>query len=228
MSAPAHPPLSGRQAVAAGVVLTLVAASALLVLILRPGTSETDPGFDDEVLAAVALGTGQVVVGGRFGDRRIARVDPDGALDESFGVGWGLGFSAPVRALAAAVDDSVLAGGDFTSVGASLAGHIARITPQGEIDTAFLARTGTGFDGPVVALAIDEGGRIWALGDFKSYNGTPVEGLLRLLATGEPDPSFSPPPQDITSGLAIALGGGGVRIGLGAAPWIYQLAVPGP
>ena len=149
-------------------------------------------GPDAEVLAIGLQSDGRAVLGGRFGDSRIQRRNPDGSPDTTFGHAWSVGgFNAAVFSLAIQSDDRIVAGGEFTNFDASLMGYIARLNPDGSLDTTFARGIGTGFDAPVLSVASLADGRILAAGHFTSFNGTRVGHVARLLPTGTLDTTFN-------------------------------------
>lgn len=121
----------------------------------------------------------------------IAKLTANGALDTSFNPGLGVTSSYRhwVWAIAALPDGKVLAGGDFTSFNSIPAAGLVRLTASGTVDSAF--KIGTGFNGPVRALAVQPDGKYLVAGAFTSFNGSDHKGIVRLLNTGAIDPSFN-------------------------------------
>ena len=72
-----------------------------------------------------------------------------------------------VYALAVQADGKVLAGGGFTTLGAAARNRIARVGPDGTLDTAF----NPGADSYVMALAVQPDGKILAAGWFNTLGG---------------------------------------------------------
>ncbi|HUS37391.1 MAG TPA: Calx-beta domain-containing protein [Verrucomicrobiae bacterium] len=99
---------------------------------------------------------GQVVIGGGFtavsGQARssVARYLPDGALDPSFAIG--LGANGPVYAVKVEGDNSILIAGAFTTFDGVPRGRIARLMPDGKLDTTTF--NGPGANGPIFDLAV--------------------------------------------------------------------------
>ncbi len=147
-------------------------------------------------------GQGRVVVGGRFEfvagqpAGNVARLLPDGTVDPSFNPG-GTGANGPVYHVAALADGRWLIAGEFTHYNDQPTHHVARLLPDGALDTTFLV--GDGLDARVEFLALDSRQRVVLGGNFHRYDGEPVTGVIRLLPTGRLDPTFQP---------AIDLGGG--------------------
>jgi uncharacterized delta-60 repeat protein len=135
---------------------------------------------------------GKIIVAGHFTKfhavkkGRIARLNSDGSLDESFkatanNVIWGLALQE---------DNKLLIGGDFNMVNATRRNHLARVDSNGEIDKNF--NTGSGANGWVYAIAVQSDGRIVLGGDFTEFNGRPRNRVARLDSDGTLDATFTP------------------------------------
>ena len=85
-------------------------------------------------------------------------------------------------------DGKVVIGGLFTSIGGVARNHIARLNPDGTLDTAF----DPNINGHVLSLAVQPDGKILAGGVFTNAGGQTRNNIARLDATtGMPD-SFNP------------------------------------
>ncbi|HSH67264.1 MAG TPA: delta-60 repeat domain-containing protein, partial [Bacteroidia bacterium] len=82
-----------------------------------------------------------------------------------------------------------MVGGGFTTYNGTMANGIVRLAANGSIDNSFV--TGTGFDGMVTSALLQTDGKIIVAGQFTSYNGTPVNKILRLKKNGSIDNTFS-------------------------------------
>jgi uncharacterized repeat protein (TIGR01451 family)/uncharacterized delta-60 repeat protein len=156
-----------------------------------------NPAVPDGILYAVAVdSTGKVIIGGAFssinGIRRrcIARLNLDGSLDNTFNPGTGV--DGPVYAIKIQIDNKILIGGAFTQTDLRQRNSIARLNPDGSLDTTF--DPGNGFDGPVYCIGSElsngTNAYIYAGGLFTSYNDTHRLALARLFMTGELDTGF--------------------------------------
>ncbi|HEY3863683.1 MAG TPA: Calx-beta domain-containing protein [Verrucomicrobiae bacterium] len=163
------------------------------------------PGADSSVTAVAIDSIGRAVIGGDFNSYNsalidyVARILPNGLLDNTFTAGLGTGPNGFVNALAIDGSGRIIIGGDFNAVNATNAFHIARLLPNGVLDTSFA--TGYGFDNNVNALAIDASGNILVGGDFDSFNKTNCNHIARLLPNGTLDPTFLP-----SSGVSVTNG----------------------
>ncbi len=174
--------------------------SVATVTILDPGRLLPDfapPSFDFQVETLLSLDDGRVVVGGDISNRitgNITRFNSDGSEDESFVKGTGFGgtsdsnFNTTVLSIARQTDGSLIVGGNFTDYNGVAAANITRLDADGTVDAAFAAAVGTGANnGFVRTVAIEASGKLLVGGDFTGFNGTAVNGLIRLNADGTPD-----------------------------------------
>ncbi|WP_210514476.1 T9SS type A sorting domain-containing protein [Hymenobacter terricola] len=104
-----------------------------------------------------------------------------------------------VRALYQQPDGRILVAGDFAVLNNWPTTNIARLWPDGRVDTTFTAPAFTG--GPVLALVGDAQGRVVVVGNFGAVNGLPRAGAARLLPSGALDPSFIPNLRAASSSL---------------------------
>lgn len=167
----------------------------------------TDGSFDNTfnagnkgaagIVAAVALqNDGKILIGGGFTQYSdssrscIARLNNDGALDNSFDIGTGAsGIYYPlVRSLDIQTDGKIIAAGAFTRFnGTSIAG-IARLNTNGSLDTSF--NPGTGPNHIIEVVKVLPSGKILVAGQFGSFNGYSQKGLVRLNNDGTVDETF--------------------------------------
>ncbi len=125
---------------------------------------------------------------------QVARLNPDGTLDETFGTDG----IATIAGDSGGTLLAVLPGGQIS---AAFGRMVARLNPDGSLDTSF------GTDGQIAALAIQPDGKI--LLSFASQTGLAV---ARYNADGSPDTSFgsdgiasvSPGVESSTSSFALA------------------------
>src|SRR5437868_4709509 len=152
-----------------------------------PGT-----GADGEITAAIFQPDGRIVVAGRFtsfngfSHNRVCRLNADGGVDQSFGLGNGINNSA--LALALQNDGRIIVGGQFSQVDLTLRFNLARLNTDGSVDMSF--DPGNGPNGDVNAIIIQPDGRIVIGGTFIGYNGFARGGVARVLGNGVLDPSF--------------------------------------
>ncbi|TGD58700.1 T9SS type A sorting domain-containing protein [Flavobacterium humi] len=150
-------------------------------------------GFDNTVNTIALQADHKILAGGTFTayngatTKRIARIHTDGNLDNSFSSGSG--FDAGVNKIKVQADNKILVGGDFISYNGTTANRIIRLLGDGTADTSF--NTGTGFDNRVLAIALQNNGKIIIAGDFTSYNGVAANRIIRLNPDGSIDSVFA-------------------------------------
>jgi uncharacterized delta-60 repeat protein/uncharacterized repeat protein (TIGR01451 family) len=100
------------------------------------------------------------------------------------------GANDDIFALVVQPDQSVVIGGAFTEYNAFLRNGIARVNFDGTIDDSF--NPGNGADGLVTSLALQQDGKIFMGGDFRSVNGVNRYRVARLNIQGSVDATFNP------------------------------------
>src|SRR5437868_7231962 len=152
-----------------------------------PGT-----GADGEITAAVLQSDGRIIVAGRFTSfngfthNGICRLNADGSVDQTFGLGSGITNAA--LALALQTDGRIIVGGQFSHIDVTQRFNLARLNNDGSVDLSF--DPGTGPSGDVNAIVIQPDGRIVIGGTFIDYHGFARGGIARVLGNGALDPSF--------------------------------------
>jgi uncharacterized delta-60 repeat protein len=155
------------------------------------------------VRSLVEQADGSLLVGGHFtsigGTPKpyLAKLSNTGVLMPSYPLGSGP--SASVHAIILRPDGKAIVGGEFRFFGELTALGYMQLNSDGSLDTGF--NPGSGFNGGFVnKLVVQPDQRILALGTFSGYNGTKRPNLLRLLAGGTLDISFTPdPPAGLTN-----------------------------
>ncbi|WP_240345220.1 T9SS sorting signal type C domain-containing protein [Flavobacterium sp. CLA17] len=117
---------------------------------------------------------------------RIARLLPNGVLDNSFTTGTG----SPLTITNAEIlnDDKILLTGNFTAFNGIATNRIVRLYPDGRVDQGF--NIGTAFNDDVNAIAVQPDGKIIAGGKFTAYNGIIAKRIIRLNEDGTLDNTF--------------------------------------
>ena len=172
------------------------------------GSFNPGSGANDSVLAVALDPAGRIIVGGNFtsfnnqpGTYHIARLNSDGSLDTSFNTGQGA--NGPVRSIALDRQGNILIGGDFNSFNNVMVSNVARLFPNGALDTAFNPGPMDPY-GTVYAVAPDMFNRVVIGGSFSTVNGTNWVGLARLTSTGALDTTFNPG-TDVPGGTVYCL-----------------------
>src|SRR6266567_2850113 len=192
-----------------------------IVLLAEEGRAQSavdgfDPGADRNVKALAVQPDGKIIVGGTFSTlggggtgtttrKHIGRLNPDGTLDLSFDPG----ANDIVDALAIQADGKIVVGGFFTTLGGggsgtSVRNHIARVNPDGTLDTSF----DPGANAEITCLAIQADGKILVGGSFTTLGGGGTGAFVRnriarLNPDGTLDMTFNPGANDRISAIAL-------------------------
>jgi len=151
-----------------------------------------DNGPNFSVFALAVQTDGKIVMVGDFTEvndvsrNRIARLNNDGSLDQSFNPGSGA--NNRIYALALQADGKIVIGGSFTSVRGAERNRIARFNTDGIVDPNF--DTGTGANGDVYAIAVQADGKIVIGGRFTILRGAERNRIARFNTDGVVDPNF--------------------------------------
>jgi uncharacterized delta-60 repeat protein len=149
---------------------------------IRPDSS--NEGIESFTVA-LSSPVGAVISAGK-GTSTVSILDP-GRRFAGFAPGF---FNLAVEAVVPLPDGKVIIGGDISAGIGSASGirHIARLNPDGSVDSDFL--TGLGFNAPVTDILLEPDGKLVVAGDFTSYDGTACNRLIRLNANGTADTAF--------------------------------------
>jgi uncharacterized delta-60 repeat protein len=192
-------------------------ANGALDLTFNPGA-----GPNGTVYAIAVQRDGRMVIGGSFTavnnvrQNGYARLHPDGSLDSS--INPGTGTDGSVRAVAIQSDGKVVIGGVFTSVNGANVNRLARLNPDGSLDTAF--NVGSGANNAVYAIALQLDEKLVVGGDFTQFNGISRTRITRLRQDGSVDPTinFGTGANSFVSAIAIqadrkiVIGGGFTQV----------------
>lgn len=190
-------------------------------------------GLDTSWFSAYSFGVhalaiqndGKVLAGGNFqaynGEpvQNLVRLHPDGMLDSTF-----MSISGPdlpVLSISLQNDGMVIIGGRFSySPGGFIHGFIARLSPEGVVDTAFTQNVTLGPTNvsEVRTTAVQEDGRILIGGSFNYCNGVaPTKRLCRLNSDGTLDAAFQLnqilPSTYYKVNASVVLPGGSILVG---------------
>lgn len=160
-------------------------------------------GFDNNVYGLSIQQDGKILVVGSFNNYNltpangIIRLNSDGSVDNT--LVYGTGFNGIVFDIKIQSDGKILVVGNFSTYnGIPISFGIVRLLSNGTIDATFIA--GTGFAGGIPQeIQIQNDGSILVGGVFSSYNGTPQNGIVRILSNGTLD--------TFTVGTGITFGG---------------------
>ncbi|GMQ24093.1 hypothetical protein Aoki45_07750 [Algoriphagus sp. oki45] len=117
-----------------------------------------------------------------------------GSLDFDFPkveIGLNFGSTGNVFTTKIQSDGKILIGGTFAILNSRtiLRGNLARLNSDGTLDEGF--NIGSGSNGRIFSIAILGDGKILVGGNFSSFQGAPVENIVRLNSDGSLDESFN-------------------------------------
>jgi len=180
----------------------------------------TDSGSVGQVYAVAEETNGEAVIAGSFitynGDTysRIVETLPDGEPDAAFLAYPNTGANSYITALAVQPDGRIVIGGNFTSFNGASRYHIARLNPDGTVDTNFNPGLGVRGSGAIVwSLSLEPNGQIIIGGNFTSYNTNNILNVARLNPDGSLDTSFNPGSMDGTVNAVAVDAAGRVLMG---------------
>lgn len=163
-------------------------------------TSFVSPSQINGEIKTIALQPdGKIIVGGNFTSfnnenmSKIARLNSNGTLDNSFQIGEGFNTDGylinAVRVIHILPSGQFLAGGLFSSFDNNTCNSLARINPDGSFDHTF--EIGSGFDSWVLSITEEDDNKLIIGGAFSSFNDDKCFGLVRISSGGQLDNSFN-------------------------------------
>ena len=151
-------------------------------------------GLDDIVWSIGVQADHKPVPGGRYENidgnqvEALGRLNADGVFDDTFGIDEGV--DGDVYVVAVQSDGAIVIGGDFKKVAGVAAKNIARLNPDGTLDSTFAV--GSGADKPVRDIAIQHDGKLIVVGEFGMLSGAAFGKVARLNPDGTADSEFKP------------------------------------
>ena len=160
-------------------------------------TSFTSPSIIN--VSAIAIQPdGKVLVGGYDG---LKRLNPNGSADTTFNAALGSNFNRnygnrSVGVIRVSPDGGIWVGGHFTTFNGQDVPGLARLNPDGTLDSGVLSAYAPALVGNAVVhiyeIHLQPDGKIIAAGGgFWLLAGTSARGLFRLNADGSPDTQFN-------------------------------------
>jgi len=128
---------------------------------------------------------GKILVGGDFNtvngtpQKYLARLNPDGSLDNSFSSNF-TGTDGIVFSVAIERNNKILIGGSFNTVSGQARRGLAQLNADGSLDTSFPINFGTNFD-TAYSLSVESNGNVLVGGSFGLVNNQSRTGLFRIL-----------------------------------------------
>ncbi|MBL7865638.1 MAG: T9SS type A sorting domain-containing protein [Cyclobacteriaceae bacterium] len=155
-----------------------------------------NPGSGPNLGVNVSLpqADGKILLGGMFttfngvSNNRMVRLNSDGSIDGTFAIGTGANNT--INSLAIQADGKILIAGAFGSFNGASRGRIARLLPNGSLDTSFEPTVGA--NATIDRIVLQEDGKVMIIGSFTTYNGTARNRIARINPDGSLDPTFNP------------------------------------
>lgn len=157
---------------------------------------DTGTGFNGKVYCSNVQSDGKILVGGNFtayngkNAGRLVRLNNDGSYDSSFNTevaaASGTGF---VYDISLQSDGKIIIVGSFTKYNNTTVNRIARILPNGSLDTSFI--TGKGSSLLITKAHVLPNGKILVVGNFTSFNEVSSNRIVRLNSDGTVDRDFN-------------------------------------
>ncbi len=163
---------------------------------------------DGDVTSMALQPDGKLILCGNFSNlggaarAGIARLNPDGSLESTstFNVGTG---SGDIYCVAVQADGKILIGGAFAYVNGQPRNRIARLNPDGSLESNDTFNMGTGANNYIYCLALQADGHILIGGWLTNWNGTAVNRYARIKSNGT---------LDSTSEFELGSGPGGAIV----------------
>lgn len=151
-------------------------------------------GFNGKVYSVCVQPDGKIIVGGSFtayngvNVGRLIRLNTDGSQDTSFNTAiaaaTGIIYKVGLQS-----DGKIIIVGSFTKYNAVTANRMARVLPNGTLDSSF--NTGTGASALITNVEILPDQKIIVAGAFTVFNGAAANRMVRLHPDGRVDEHFS-------------------------------------
>jgi len=153
-------------------------------------------GASGNVNTVVVAPDGKLLIGGVFAQysgtniSRLARLNANGTLDNTFNTGTGADAGS-VLGIAIQSDGKILAGGNFLNFNGVARRGLVRLNPNGDVDLTFNIGTGVSDATSVRSVIVLPDGKLIVQGSFVSFNSSTSAGIVRLNADGSLDNTFN-------------------------------------
>ena len=165
-------------------------------------------GADGDVLEIIVLADGKILIGGSFTSyngtpmSRVARLNADGTLDNTFVTGTGVTGGRLTSIQVQPDGKIIIAGQSVSGYNGVTSNGLSRLNPDGSFDNTFVSGFTTSPSIEQIVLQTD--GKILIGGFFSSYGGTAVTGFLRVNANGTRDTTFNAGGSGLSEFNAVA------------------------
>lgn len=216
----------------------LANTASVIILVTNPSTPQIVAGIraNNAVNLIELQSTNKSIISGYFttynniSTPRIARLNTDVTLDQTFVTAGPNPSSYPPNDMIIQSDDKIIVTGGFSGFsGGSNGFGIARLLANGAIDTSYnvggagtAGNTGYTNNTPY-SLAIQSDGKVLLGGDFYYYNGVQRLGIVRIKTDGSIDPLFNPTVlntyyRSVVTGITIQPDGKVILLGFFSPP----------
>lgn len=182
-----------------GDYLTLNGISSPYLIRLKPDgtideTFKTGTGFNGKIYVVYIQSDGKIIVGGSFtafngiNAGRLIRLNSDGSYDPTFTTTIGA-TTGIIYEICPQADGKIIIVGSFTKYNNTTVNRVARILPNGSLDTSFV--TGSGSSSNITGAKILADNKILLTGNFTTFNNVPANRIVRLFSDGRVDTDFN-------------------------------------
>ncbi len=192
---------------------TIAGTTRVRLARLNPNGS-LDSGFtagaDGSVYSLAVQADGKILIGGLFAivnetpRSAIARLNADGSLDAAFNLnvtGVNVGTQQQLAAIVVQPDGKILLGGNFSQVAGQPRASLARVNPDGSLDSTF--NIGTGSTSDVQTIVLQPDGKILIGGSFSLFSGQIRRGIARLNQDGSLDNTSTSGPSGVVRVIVL-------------------------
>ncbi len=157
-------------------------------------TFTTGSGFNGKIYASYLQEDGKIILAGNFTSYnginagRIIRLNPDGTYDPTFNTSIGA-TTGIIYDIVLQSDGKIIIVGSFTKYTNVTVNRVARLFPNGTLDSSFSTGNGSLLNITHAKITSDE--KIILTGNFVSFNGTPTNRIIRLNSNGSFDAGFN-------------------------------------
>jgi uncharacterized delta-60 repeat protein len=150
-------------------------------------------GFNNSVYDVEPQSDNKILVGGFFDSYsgvsfgKIVRLNVNGSIDNTFNTGTG--FEGVVYVIRVQPNGKILVGGGYLEFNGNPHLYLIRLNSDGSVDNTF--DLGTGFNGVVNDIILQNDGKKIILGEFTSVDGNSHNRIVRLNDDGSIDNTFN-------------------------------------
>ena len=156
-------------------------------------TFDTGTSFNGKIYASYIQPDGKIIVGGNFTSYngiavgRLIRLNTDGSYDNTFDTSIAANTGI-IYEICPQTDGKIIIVGSFAKYNNVNVGRVARILPDGSLDSSFV--TGSGSSSNITNAKVLTNGKILLAGNFVKFSGVSVNKIVCLLPDGSIDHSF--------------------------------------